>query len=120
MATKNETITEREWALLANIGALFRELREEAGLSQKAAARLLGTSQARFPVLENGQADVMITTLQRHASLYGYDVEVSVVKKPVEGDHRINDDGDVEKFVDGYWEEVQDGDLEEQAVRNAG
>lgn len=75
-------MTEREWEILAGIGELFKELRQEAGLTQREAALALGTSQARVPVLEHGQADVMITTLNRWAGLYGYEVQINLV--PIE------------------------------------
>ena len=84
MATSRKNMSDDEWATLAQIGSMFKELRLEAGLNQKEAAKALGTSQARLPVLENGQADVMITTLMRHAALYGYNVEISLV--PAEED----------------------------------
>lgn len=79
-ATRN--ITEEEWALLQSIGGIFKELRLEHGLTQKAAAQKLGTSQARVPVLEHGQADVMLLTLNRWANLYGHEVQISLV--PIE------------------------------------
>lgn len=107
MATSKKDMTEREWALLGNIGGLFKDLRTEAGFSQKEAARRIGTSQARLPVLENGQADVMITTLQRWAKVYGYELEISVIKLPDKGEVRINDDGTIDEYDGDFWVEVE-------------
>lgn len=82
MATSKKDMTEQEWHLLAQIGELYKELRLEAGLTQREVATALGTSQARVPVLEHGQADVMITTLNRWASVYGHQVQITLV--PIE------------------------------------
>ena len=80
MATSTKGMSEEEWDLLAGIGAMYKEMRVESGMTQREAAKEAGTSQARVPVLEQGQADVMVTTLQRWAYIYGYKLEVSVVK----------------------------------------
>lgn len=86
MATSTKDMTPEEWQLLANVGALFKELRDENNLTQKEAAKRIGTSQARFPILENGQADVMVTTLHRWATAYGYQLEIAVIKPGEEED----------------------------------
>lgn len=106
MATSNKNITEEEWAVIKNVGALYRELREESKLTQQQVARAMKTSQSRLPVLENGQADMMLTTLMRYAKVYGYAVEVSVVKLAEEGELHFNEDGSVEQFRDGEWHVV--------------
>lgn len=82
MATSKKNMSEEEWQLLANIGAIYKELRLESGLTQRQAADMLNTSQARVPVLEKGQADIMVTTLNRWANLYGHKVEIHLV--PIE------------------------------------
>lgn len=82
MATSKKNMSEEEWQLLENIGEMYKSLRLAAGLQQREAAQALGTSQARIPVLEKGQADVMVTTLSRWASLYGYQVEIKLI--PIE------------------------------------
>lgn len=79
MATSRKQMTEDEWDFLRQIGEMFKDARVQAGLTQKEAARAVGTSQARFPVLENGQADVMITTLMRWADIYGCRIEVRLI-----------------------------------------
>lgn len=82
MATSKKSMTDEEWRLLASIGELYKDLRLEAGLTQSQAASAIGSSQGRVPVLEHGQADVMVTTLSRWAHLYGYEVQISLV--PIE------------------------------------
>lgn len=68
--------------MLANIGAMYHELRQEHEMTQQQAARAVGVSQGRVSVLELGQADVMITTLHRWAHIYGCEVQISLV--PIE------------------------------------
>lgn len=75
-------MTDEEWQLLANIGQMYKDLRLAAGLTQQQAARMIGTSQARVTPLESGQADIMVTTLNRWANIYGYEVQISLV--PIE------------------------------------
>lgn len=82
MATSRKTMTDEEWNLLAAIGGMYKDLRVESGLTQRQAADKIGTSQARVPVLEKGQADIMVTTLNRWANLYGHEVQISLV--PIE------------------------------------
>lgn len=82
MATSKKDMSDQEWRLLEDIGQMFKDLRVESGMTQQQAARALGVSQGRVPVLEHGQADVMITTLNRWASLYGLGVQISLV--PIE------------------------------------
>lgn len=54
----------------------FRYMREEAGLSQREAAELIGTTQANLSYMENGKADIRLSTAQRVGKAYGYNVEV--------------------------------------------
>jgi len=79
MATSKKGMSDEEWELLADIGKIMKQFRLDAGLMQRDAAKLANTSQARVPVLEKGQADVMITTLNRWANVYGYALSVSFV-----------------------------------------
>lgn len=82
MATNRKSMTDEEWQLLADIGEMYKNLRLEARLTQRQASDALGTSQARVPVLEHGTADVMVTTLNRWANLYGHKVQITLV--PIE------------------------------------
>lgn len=119
MATSKKDMTELEWNLLQNIGALYKELRVESGLTQREAALKVGTSQARVPVLEQGQADVMITTLNRWANVYGYQVEIGLVKLPELNEHRINDDGTIDRFDGTFWVEVEPESTQTISEENA-
>lgn len=67
---------------LENIGALYREMRAEKGLTQRQAAKLAKSTQARISDIELGRADVQILTLQKWAMVYGWQVEFNVVPYP--------------------------------------
>lgn len=73
-----------EWDLLKQIGQKFKEIRLRSNLTQIEAAKQVSMRQARIPVLENGQADVMITTLSRWAKVYGYEINIELVPIPAE------------------------------------
>lgn len=103
MATSRKSMSDEEWQLLKNIGEMYRDLRLESGLTQREASDALHTSQARVPVLEHGQADVMITTLNRWANLYGYQVQISLV--PIE-----------DEFDKALREAVEELDAEKESV----
>lgn len=107
MAASNKSMTEAEWNLLGNIGDIYKELRLEAGISQKAAAEKAASSQARVCYLEGGKKDIMITTLNRWANVYGYELEINLVPLPTEGEYRINDEGTMDHFTGGLWREVE-------------
>lgn len=70
---------EDEKEFLADIGQIFRGIREEAGLGQREAAALVGSAAARVSYLENGKADIKILTLEKWANAYGYEIQVDVV-----------------------------------------
>lgn len=76
--------TESAQALLSSVGEALITLRQEAGLTQRQAAKNANSTQARISDLENGKADVQILTLQRWAKVYGYDLELSFI--PIEED----------------------------------
>lgn len=85
MPGSRKRITDVERALLRIIGEILKDLREQSGLTQSQAAKSVGMAQSRLPVLENGQADLMLTTLNRWANAYGHCVEISFVPlNPVE------------------------------------
>ena len=62
--------------LLTFLGTGFRQLREDAGLSQREAAAALDTAQGRISAVENGQSDLKLSTLVRWANAYGYHLEI--------------------------------------------
>lgn len=82
MAGSKKNMSDGEWNLLGAVGELFKKVRLEANMSQSQAAKAVGMSQARVPVLENGQADIMLVTLNRWANVYGYAVQLLLV--PIE------------------------------------
>lgn len=63
---------------MEELGALVRELRLEAGLSQRALARRAGTSQPAIARYEGGLAAPSWETLQRLAAACGRRLRVSV------------------------------------------
>lgn len=73
-----------EWTslLLAGVGEMYRNTREEVGLTQRQAAAKAGSTQAQISYLEGGKMDVRVSTLQRWAFVYGYEVAISLV--PIE------------------------------------
>jgi transcriptional regulator with XRE-family HTH domain len=84
MATSRKNMSDEEWDLLKQIGQKFKEIRLRSNLTQIEAAKQVSMRQARIPVLENGQADVMITTLSRWAKVYGYEINIELVPIPAE------------------------------------
>lgn len=70
-----------EWTvnLLAGVGTMFRDTRQEAGLTQRQAAKIAGSTQAQISYLESGKMDVRVSTLQRWALVYGYEIGISLV-----------------------------------------
>lgn len=65
-----------DFFLLETLGEILKELREESGLTQRQAAKKALSTQARLSDIENGKADVMISTIQRWAKVYGYELEI--------------------------------------------
>jgi transcriptional regulator with XRE-family HTH domain len=51
----------------------------EIGLSQREAATLLDTTQARISGAETGDWDPKLSTLIKYAKGYGYDVQVTLL-----------------------------------------
>ena len=66
--------------LALSVGELVRDAREAAGLSQRALASRMGTSQAAIARLEAGGVGSTLTTLQRVAT--ALELEVSVSLRP--------------------------------------
>jgi ribosome-binding protein aMBF1 (putative translation factor) len=67
-----------EARLAADVGERVREAREAAGLSQRALAKRMGTSQAAIARLESGGVGATLTTLQRAATALGMEVRVEL------------------------------------------
>jgi HTH-type transcriptional regulator / antitoxin HipB len=69
----------REWEAnrtKRELGIFIVEKRLEQGLSQRELAERVGTSQNRIYVIESGQVDVRLATLQRLAEALGFPVIV--------------------------------------------
>ncbi len=84
-------MTEIDMSLHKNVGAIFKSVREAAGLSQREAAAKADSTQARISYLENGSSDVMLSTLERWATAYGYDLEINLVLIEDEATKKFND-----------------------------
>ena len=65
--------------LALSVGEQVRDAREAAGLSQRALASRMGTSQAAIARLEAGGVESTLTTLQRVASALDLEVEVQLL-----------------------------------------
>jgi len=78
------TWEEEKKDLWVNIGLALQELRAQEGLTQRQAAALASSTQARISDLELGRADMFVSTLEQWARVYGYHVEVHFV--PIEED----------------------------------
>jgi ribosome-binding protein aMBF1 (putative translation factor) len=69
----------REWEAnrtKRELGMFILEKRLELGLSQRELADRVGTSQNRIYLIESGQVDVRLATLQRLAEALGFPVIV--------------------------------------------
>jgi len=71
-------------ALLDDIAGALQILRARAGLTQKQAAKAGHTTPARISDLENAKCDVFVSTLQKIANGYGYDLEIHFVPREEE------------------------------------
>ncbi len=80
MGKPQRVLNQREKDMLEGIGSLFRDIRTEAGLTQRQVAEQMepASTQARVSYLEQGHTDIQLTTLQKFAEFYGYRLTVSV------------------------------------------
>lgn len=67
------------------IGESIRRLREAAGLSQRALARRMGTSQAQVARVEAGMVAATLSTLQRAARALDVVLTVEFTERPSVG-----------------------------------
>ena len=67
--------------LAFRIGSSIRELRESAGLSQRALAQRMGTSQAQVARVEAGMVAATLSTLQRAAQALDVVLTVDFVER---------------------------------------
>ncbi len=72
-------------------GALLREARSRAGLSQRQLAQRAGTAQSVVARIELGQASPTWQTLTRLLAAAGFDVDAQLAIRPVVGSHMLED-----------------------------
>ncbi|MDE3101337.1 MAG: helix-turn-helix transcriptional regulator [Chloroflexota bacterium] len=72
---------ERPDALATDVARVVRELRTSAGLSERAAARLLGTSQTQLRRMEDPRYLPSLRSLARVAAAYGHRIRISFEPK---------------------------------------
>lgn len=80
LSRKRRELDDSSVTMLKNIGDLFRECREESGLTQKQAAVASTLTQAMISSIENGKSDIHVLTARRLAQTYGYDLEFALIK----------------------------------------
>lgn len=76
------TDEERIQKLRQSVADVFVDMRLDEGWTIKEAARQLGVHFSNLHRVENGGTDLKLSTLQKYAHAYGYQVEVSLV--PIE------------------------------------
>jgi HTH-type transcriptional regulator / antitoxin HipB len=60
------------------IGAILRQAREEAGLTQEELADRVGTRKTAISRMENHAEDIKLSTIQRVAKALGKNLEISL------------------------------------------
>jgi transcriptional regulator with XRE-family HTH domain len=65
------------------IGALVKEMRRHAQLTQREFAERAGTSQSAIAKLEQGESNPTIDTIERWARAAGFTVQLTLVPLPV-------------------------------------
>ena len=61
------------------IGAMLRQAREAAGLSQEELARKLKTQKTAISRIENHAEDIKLSTLEKVATALGKNVKIAIV-----------------------------------------
>lgn len=72
-------------------GALVREARQRAGLSQRALAARAGTSQSVVARIEQGRTDPSTATLARLLAAAGFELRGELMPLPVADTHMLED-----------------------------
>ncbi len=68
---------------MPRIGALVKEMRRHAHLTQRELAERAGTSQSAIAKLEQGESNPTIDTIERWAEAAGFAVQFALVPLPV-------------------------------------
>lgn len=63
------------------IGALLRQARERAGLTQEEVAEQLSTQKSAISRIENHAGDIRLSTLERYARAVGYNLALELRPK---------------------------------------
>ncbi|MBI2983389.1 MAG: helix-turn-helix transcriptional regulator [Chloroflexi bacterium] len=75
--------------LATEVAKAVRELRADAGLSERAAARLLGTSQTQLRRMEDPRYLPSLRSLARVAAAYGHRLQVAFEPRVSQGASRV-------------------------------
>ena len=62
------------------IGAMLRQAREEAGLTQEEVAQRLHTKKSAISRIENHADDVRLSTLRRYAEAIGANLQINLAQ----------------------------------------
>jgi len=60
------------------VGALLRQAREEAGMTQAEVAKRLKTKKSAISRIENHAGDIRLSTLERYAEAVGYSLALEL------------------------------------------
>ena len=72
-------------------GALLREARARAGLTQRELARRAGTAQSVVARIEQGRTDPSTATLARLLAAAGFELRAELTPLPVADTHMLDD-----------------------------
>jgi DNA-binding XRE family transcriptional regulator len=61
------------------IGALLKQAREEAGMTQEEVARIINTKKTAISRIENHAEDIRLSTLEKYAHAFGKTLRVELV-----------------------------------------
>jgi transcriptional regulator with XRE-family HTH domain len=84
------TIEDRIQKLRNDVANMFVDMRLDEGWTIQGAARKLGVHFSNLHRLENGGTDLKLSTLQKYAHAYGYQVEIALVPIGEEDDGPVS------------------------------
>ncbi len=61
------------------IGALLKQAREEAGMTQEEVAKQMGTQKTAISRIENHAEDIRLSTLENYARTFGKTLKIELV-----------------------------------------
>ncbi len=62
------------------IGALLKQAREDAGMTQEEVARLMNTKKTAISRIENHAEDIRLSTLEKYARAVGKTLKIELVE----------------------------------------